>query len=225
MICFAKLNLYYSGEIQNEIQRFSTSWAPHFNTTHYAGEWTVLPLRSPGGKNSIIPDLNGENEFADTENMSSFPALKVLLNTLQCPIMSVRFLNLKAGAVIKPHRDPELSFEQGEARLHFPIITNPCVEFYVGDDRVLMNERECWYINANLTHRVANYGTSDRIHLVVDCKVNDWLEQIFEQADKKCKADEINTQKQRQIIEALKLQNTETSLALAHKLEQELSHG
>jgi len=224
MICFAKLNISLTGNIQEELQRFSISWTPHFNTSHYQGEWQVLSLRSPGGKDSIIPDLNGEDEYADTENMTFFPSVKNLLDSLHCPVMSVRFLNLKTGAIIKPHRDAELAFERGEARLHFPVFTNPEVEFYVEDDRVVMNEGECWYINANLPHRVANYGTSDRIHLVIDCKVNDWLKQIFGQAEKKSQIDQINIRQQRQIIESLKLQNTEASLALAYKLERELEH-
>jgi hypothetical protein len=38
-----------------------------------------------------------------------------------------------------------------------------------------MKEGECWYLNFNLPHRVKNSGTADRIHLVIDCVVNDWL--------------------------------------------------
>ena len=30
---------------------------------------------------------------------------------------------------------------------------------------------ECWYINVDLPHRIANRGTCDHIHLVVDAVV------------------------------------------------------
>ena len=36
-----------------------------------------------------------------------------------------------------------------------------------------MGEGECWYINFNLPHRIHNRGTTDRVHLVIDCVLND----------------------------------------------------
>ncbi|MCH5684099.1 aspartyl/asparaginyl beta-hydroxylase domain-containing protein [Niabella sp. W65] len=118
------------------------------------------------------------------------------------------FLNLKAGACIKPHRDRELAFEMGEARLHFPIITNPDVAFFVEDHQLNMQAGECWYINANLTHHVSNNGKTDRVHLVIDCLVNEWLRELFSRAVKHTKADIVDVERQKQIVEALRLQNT-----------------
>jgi hypothetical protein len=34
---------------------------------------------------------------------------------------------------------------------------------------------ECWYLRLSDPHRVANRGETDRIHLVIDCRANDWL--------------------------------------------------
>ena len=98
--------------------------------------------------------------------------------------MSVRLLNLAAGAIIQEHRDHGLAYEQGEARLHIPVHTNEHVSFYVNGELVPMAEGSCWYINANLPHRVANEGKADRIHLVVDCLVNDWLREQFEKGER-----------------------------------------
>src|SRR5690606_19818999 len=120
-----KLPLTTPNTIIDEVIQYSvgTVWQLHFNTLQYQGEWTALPLRTPNGTNSTIPDLMGEQAYADTIHMQHFPAVKELINSFQCPVQSVRFLNLKAGAAIKPHRDHELAFEMGEARLHFPIVT------------------------------------------------------------------------------------------------------
>ena len=38
---------------------------------------------------------------------------------------------------------------------------------------VPMQLGEAWYLNLNLRHRVENVGSAARIHLVVDCVVND----------------------------------------------------
>jgi hypothetical protein len=198
-------------------------WQPHYNTEGYEGDWEVLTLRSPGGgTDSIFAELMDKTEFADTVLMQNLPSVKKLCEALQCPLMSVRLLNLKAGAIIKQHRDVELAFENGEARLHFPVITNNKVEFYVNDTRVDMQVGQCWYINANLPHRVANHGTTDRIHLVIDCKVNGWLKGVFARSEKTTFKQEKQPGETRQIIEALRSQQTETANKLADELELKL---
>ena len=220
MIYFAQIPLVAPDSIVAELAQHAAEWQAHFNTAHYQGEWTVLALRAPGGKDSIIPDLMGEQAYADTTHMQHFPTVRQLVQSLKCPVLSVRFLNLKAGAVIKAHRDHELAFEKGEARLHFPIQTNANVAFYVEDTRVDMQAGTCWYINANLMHRVSNNGTTDRIHLVVDCQVNDWLRKLFDRADKQTKDEDVNTAQQKQVIAELRLQNTPAATKLADQLEQ-----
>jgi mannose-6-phosphate isomerase-like protein (cupin superfamily) len=222
MICFAKIPLISPDSIATELADYPSNWKAHFNTLHYQGEWTVLPLRAPGGKDHIVPDLMMEQSYADTAHMQYFPSVSSLLRSFGCPVQSVRFLNLKAGACIKPHRDRELAFELGEARLHFPVITNPDVAFFVEDHQLNMQAGECWYINANLTHHVSNNGNTDRVHLVMDCLVNDWLRELFSRGVKHTKADIVDPERQKQIIEALRLQNTPTATQLADQLEREL---
>lgn len=221
MIRYAKLNLPLNlREMQQELLLMQDGWQRHFNTIYYEGNWNVLSLRSSGGScKNIIPDLIAGGEYLDTEIMSFFPSVKLLLASIKCPVMSVRFLNLQAGAIIKPHTDKELCFEKGEARLHFPLKTNPMVGFYIEDERIRLNEGECWYINANLMHSVFNRGNADRIHLVIDCRVNDWLSGVIESAENKsikvCSEDE----QLPMIINELRLQNTESSNQLAQQLE------
>jgi aspartyl/asparaginyl beta-hydroxylase (cupin superfamily) len=169
--------------MQAELSATRAAWQPHLNRYHYTGAWDVLPLRSPDGDHkNPVPDLLGKSEFSDTNYMDQFPSVKNLVSSLYCPVMSVRFLNLRAGAVIKQHTDKELAFEKGEARLHFPVITNPDVAFYCEEERIFLNEGECWYLNANLPHRVSNNSQADRVHLVIDCKVNNWLKQLVSSA-------------------------------------------
>jgi mannose-6-phosphate isomerase-like protein (cupin superfamily) len=210
-------------QIQAEVLALSKGWRPHFNIRQYKGDWTVLPLRSPeGASEQIIPDLRGSQSFADTLLMESCPAINRLIKEFHCPIMAVRLMNLSAGSEIKEHRDHDLAFEKGEARLHIPIITNHLVAFYVDNVRVMMREGECWYINVNLPHKAANYGTTDRIHLVVDCVVDDWLKNLFVQAEV-VEAKGIHQENETsKIIYELRLQNTKLSNRLADELEQQL---
>lgn len=222
-IGFARINIHVP-EFKDMAWRASAKWQPHYNTAGYEGNWEVFALRSPGGHaDNILADLAGKDAYADTPNMAHYPSVKKLLGSLHCEVMAVRFLNLKAGAVIKQHRDQELSFEKGEARLHFPIVTNAQVEFFVNDTRVIMLPGQCWYINANMPHRVANYGSTDRIHLVVDCRVNDWLNNVFASSEKTVFEEPENHAQTLQIIQALRDQQTETANKLANDMEAELN--
>jgi len=223
VIAFAKLNI----EVPklNGIEALqNNSWLPHFNTRDYEGDWDVLPLRSPGGRSDTgVPDLMGDGEYADTVYMANYPGVQQLLNSIKCPILSARFLNLKPGSVIKEHRDAGLAFERGEVRLHFPVQTNDRVEFFSNNIKLTMLPGDCWYINANLPHRVANYGNTDRIHLVIDCTVNDWLKQLFNEGEKQLFEEEgIGKDNTPEVIKSLRLMNTETSLKMADELELKL---
>ena len=81
----------------------------------------------------------------NTPLMQACAAIQNLLAAWQCPLKSVRLLNLHSGSIIKEHCDHELSFEQGEARLHFPVFTNSGVEFYVEGHLLPMQEGECGF--------------------------------------------------------------------------------
>lgn len=154
----------------------ATDYVPHFNTRYYVGDWSAVPLRSVGGRaDQIYPDPTAKLSFADTPLLGRCPYIREVLDFFACPQQAVRFLRLKAGSVIKPHRDHELGFEDGEVRLHIPVRTNSEVHFILDGQRIVMSEGECWYNNFNLVHSVENRGPTDRIHLVIDCVVNDWL--------------------------------------------------
>ena len=43
-----------------------------------------------------------------------------------------------------------------------------------------MKEGECWYCNFDIQHEVYNRGKETRVHLIIDCIVNDWLTNVFE---------------------------------------------
>lgn len=222
MIVCAKVPVFPEYALINqELKSASLHWNNHFNSGNYEGSWTVLPLRTVEGRDTIIPGLTGNDIFADHPNMDMFPSVRKLLDTFQCTVKSVRLLNLVAGALVKPHCDYELSFEQGEARLHIPLITNPDVEFYVQDQRVTMQPGECWYINANLRHQVTNRGKTDRIHLVIDCEVNTWLRALINSAGYISDIPDYSQQQLPNMIGELRVQDTVTSNQLADEFENQ----
>lgn len=152
-----------------------TEFIPHFNTRYYEGDWSVVSLRSVGGRaDRIYPDPT-RNDYSDTPLMARCPYIAEVVNAFACPKLAVRFLRVRPRSVVKEHRDYQLRFEDGEIRLHIPITTNPDVRFMVAGRRVVMNPGECWYNDFTELHSVHNDGDGDRVHLTIDCVVNDWL--------------------------------------------------
>ncbi len=148
----------------------------HFNQGYHDGGWQGVALRAVGGDaRELHSGARDAAAVADTELLRTCPGIGAALMRLRCPLRAVRLLRLAAGSVIREHRDDDLRFEDGEARLHVPLVTSPAVEFYVEDRRVLMEPGECWYVDFSRPHRVANRGDRERVHLVIDCTVNEWL--------------------------------------------------
>lgn len=225
MIKYLQLPFYFDvAKLQSEVNTLIRSgWQLHYQTRHYEGEWSALPLRSIGGKadNVIIAPTN-EIPYEDTIFLKNSIYLQQVLENFKCPLQAVRLLRLSAGAVIKEHKDAELYFEKGEIRIHIPVITNNDVEFYLDKERIFLKEGECWYMNFNLPHSIANKSTVDRIHLVIDAEVNDWVKTLFAQPSTNRKEMEepgYDAATRQQIIAQLRALNSETGNKLADEME------
>ncbi|MEA2972525.1 MAG: hypothetical protein QOG82_983 [Actinomycetota bacterium] len=158
-------------------------WVPHFNTAYYQGDWSGAALRSVGGQaHQLYPDPSAAAIYADTSLLARCPATAVALATFRSPLLAVRFLRLGPGSTIREHRDYNLGFDDGEVRIHVPLSTGPAVEFLHDGQRVDMAAGEAWYLDLNLRHAVANWGDEPRIHLVIDCVVDEWLRAVLERA-------------------------------------------
>jgi hypothetical protein len=114
-------------------------------------------------------------EWVETPFLAAMPAIRDVLSAFRCPVTIARLMRLTPGSRIKPHSDLDLSVDQGHARLHVPITTGPDVEFKLNGSRVDMEPGSVWYLRLSDTHEVVNRGERDRVHLVFDAKVNDWL--------------------------------------------------
>jgi ribosomal protein S18 acetylase RimI-like enzyme len=155
-------------------------WIPHFNTRCYEGDWSGIALRSVGGASgTLYPDPAARQPYADTALLARCPHVQAFLTRLKCPLLSVRFLRLGPSARVLEHSDLELGAADGEVRLHVPVTTNADVEFLLAGDRVDMDTGDVWYLDLNQEHAVTNNGATARIHLVVDCVVDDWLSELL----------------------------------------------
>lgn len=161
------------------------AWTSHFVQQNYEGDWSIIPLRCAAGETHpirmIYSDPNA-TEFVSTPFLDACPYFQTVLAAFACPLTSVRLMKLTPGSVIKEHSDLDLAAEQGVARIHIPVTTNPGVEFKVNGVATRLAPGETWYLRLSDPHTVANRGETDRVHLVIDAVVDDWLEGQLELA-------------------------------------------
>ena len=219
-----------AGLLQQETDALTNMhWQPHYQVNHYEGEWSAIPLRSIAGKiDDIIISPDKNPDYRDTVFLDNSPYLQQVLHTFKCPLQAVRLLKLNAGSTIKEHRDAELNFERGEIRLHVPVCTHTDVEFFLDKEKIDLKEGECWYMNFNLPHAIKNNSTINRVHLVIDGVVNDWVKEIFASAGCPVKkeieytAGIYDEATKKQMIIQFRKMNTAISNKMADELEKEL---
>lgn len=157
------------------------SWINHFVTQNYEGDWSVIPLRGPTGAEHPVMMIYSDpscSNFSDTPFLKVCPYFSQVLSQFHCSLYSVRLMKLTSGSNIKEHSDNDLSLEDGFVRLHIPVVTHPELIFTLNQKRVQMSEGECWYLRLSDPHSVSNQTPVDRVHLVIDAKVNNWLRDL-----------------------------------------------
>lgn len=168
----------------DEIER-SAEWLDHWGGGYAAPEdWAVIPLLSHSGdhRSNAAPRFRIDHAATPTPALTSSPYLQQVIAAFQTRVLRARLLNLRAGKVLGRHvdyGDQRWSFERGAIRVHVPIRTNPGVKFFVNDEIVPMQPGEAWYVNVCRPHSVENRGDADRVHLVMEMLVNDWLRALF----------------------------------------------
>ncbi len=205
-------------------------WISHFNTNGYEGDWKVIPLYADGGDDDNIFALStADTVKSETSILRASPYFKKVIDSFKYTILTARILRLGVGAEIKPHRDHELGYEDGNFRLHIPILTNPRVQFILDGTELTMLPGECWYTNVNYIHSVKNSGETDRVHLVIDGARNEWSDQLFfslapEESFQPIPKENDTLETIRRTIEELERSNEPIAKELIKQLRQKLSN-
>jgi hypothetical protein len=152
-------------------------WINHVIRQNYEGGWSIVPLRGPAGETHPLRMIAADPSarFADTRFLDRAPYLRKVLGSFPCPLKSARLMRLSPGSTIREHCDPGMEAGMGMVRLHIPVATGPLVEFLLNGRAVAMEPGSAWYLRLLDPHAVINRGAADRVHLVVDAEVDDWL--------------------------------------------------
>ena len=225
---YIKLPFYFENlRLQKEVFNIGSAyWQMHYQKLHYEGGWSAIPLRSIGGKaDDVFISPHADAVYQDTIFLQQDSYIAKVLSTFKFELQAVRLLKLDAHSIIKEHKDAELSFEHGSIRLHIPVITHDEVVFLLDKERMNLKEGECWYMNFNLLHSIHNNSSQDRIHLVIDALVNDWIKEIFQEPSvfkKEIEKPIYDAATKQKIIAQLREMNTEIGNRLADEMETDL---
>lgn len=175
-----KLPLQFDASLlQNDLTRLDEhEWIDHFVKRNYEGNWSVIPLRCQEGVQHPVMMIYSNamcETYVDTPFLQQCPYFQKVLAQFKCPLTSVRLMKLSPGSQIREHCDNDLCVEDGWARLHIPVTTNVDVTFCLNGTQVVMGVGECWYVRLSDPHSVVNQGKTDRVHMVIDARVNEWL--------------------------------------------------
>lgn len=148
--------------IDNTLSQLETyDWKPVWSDKRYAGDyWMTCPIKE---------------EFVNTPNYDIFPISKEIESLMKCKIKNLMFYAMLPGGDIPPHRDMVGNVGFGGLRLHIPLVTNSKVNFVVDGKKVVMGVGELWALDTSYTHSVSNLGEENRIHVVMDVIVNEWV--------------------------------------------------
>lgn len=112
------------------------------------------------------------HKFSLDQNL---PYVKKILNAIGTDEAElIDFYYLDPGAILHPHKDLTGAGLNNRIRFHVPIITNPKVLFEInGEKDIFMKSGDLWCLDTSYTHAVKNGGDETRIHIVVECYIND----------------------------------------------------
>jgi len=153
-------------------------WVRHFVPSNYEGSWSVIPLRAAAGETHPVRMIGTHplaKGFVDTAYLDRAPAMRALLARMECALRGVRLMRLTPGSRILEHDDYDPDEININVRLHVPVITNDAVAFLLNRTQVPMAPGELWYLRLSDPHSVDNDGDTDRVHLVLDVRMSDWL--------------------------------------------------
>ena len=161
--------------LQKELILLENEWEVSITPRTKTGDYWIINL--------MVPDLEAERvdgilPFKRHPALINCPYIVEILDTFPCRYQRIMLRKLMPGKGFTKHRDP-MYYEKGEVRIHVPILTDNKFEIYFNEERVVMPAGECWYLNTRLIHWGINKSEQARVHLIMDCDVNDWWENIF----------------------------------------------
>lgn len=160
----------------SEIQRATLPWKEEYKEYQSSG-WQTATLMNPTGNH--LENAIYDGQACATDLLALLPNTSLLLNSLNLKIMWARVARLKPNSFLWEHIDYQDLNKTPKVRLHIPLATNSRSEICFAKQNVHLGEGYLWKLNPTHVHAACNLGTSDRIHLIIDCYQDQKLEKMI----------------------------------------------
>jgi hypothetical protein len=197
-----ELDVQETDSLMKQILELQQDFSNHYSNYNKGDSWSGIVIRGYGGREDFIikPTEMSQSwkkdnpekmewKVEDTPIRKKLTEVEKFVNLLPFEHERIRILKLDKGeGELQRHtdrQDKEAGIGDRQwARLHFPLKTNPNVEFTQWNTdgtktREKMRKGELWYLDMRKPHTAVNFGDEDRYHLIIDCKstpeLRDWL--------------------------------------------------
>lgn len=161
--------------VQREVSSVEAEWTNVYSDYHTGGWQTLSLLNSTSSPtDTLIEDCTP----VETSLLEKMPATRDLLTSLGFKYMWARLAKLEVNAFMHEHRDYQELKHVRRLRLHIPIITNPFSSIVIGRTRIHLALGYIWKLNPIYRHAAGNFGKEARIHIILDCYVDDALDAL-----------------------------------------------
>lgn len=144
-----------------ETWRQSMPYSPHRDSQ------SILIRRQPGSRpRDVLHQIASVATRHYTHNAIAAAIHQVCAHVEGRPARAM-LVRLPPGGVIAPHTDEGIYFEHVE-RFHLPLVTNPGAWLEVDGERYHLAAGTVFAFDNRVSHRGANEGDTDRIHMVID---------------------------------------------------------
>jgi Aspartyl/Asparaginyl beta-hydroxylase len=155
--------------------------------TRQPGLWNQDKVRTTfeGTPHAQVDDIllrfggpDGDDLIAlDRPEMAKFPVAKKIALDLMALLSGAQLgrvviTRLEPGKKILPHKDVNGEYAKFYSRYHVILQGLPGSLFMCGDETVNMLTGECWWFDASAEHMLANNSKDDRIHMLVDIRID-----------------------------------------------------
>ena len=188
-----QLDIQFSdGELQPIVDYCNSDqqYSPVITKYNKKENWKAISIKGVSQDPLVIskPNVLGVGSGGNLQETPLVDSLQIRSILAKIPAMTerVRLMKLEAGTKISKHTDKvDKDIKSRKIiRLHIPIITNDNVKMISWLDKntpteFKMKKGECWWLDGSKAHSVLNESDIDRVHLVIDVFVNNYMSEVM----------------------------------------------
>ena len=188
-----QLDIQFSdGELQPIVDYCNSDqqYSPVITKYNKKENWKAISIKGVSQDPLVIskPNVLGVGSGGNLQETPLVDRLQIRSILEKIPAMTerVRLMKLEAGTKISKHTDKvDKDIKSRKIiRLHIPVITDDQIKMISWLEKndpteFKMKKGECWWLDVSKAHSVLNESDVDRVHLVIDVFVNNYMSEVM----------------------------------------------